>query len=837
MDAILEQFLNEARDNLSYLDRHLEELENGNKETINALFRAAHTLKGGAGLVGFVSVKEITHKAEDLLDAYRNDKIPFSPEMVEALYEAFDEVVELIDTVEATGNFPEVDNEKIESITENIVRFLQDGSTVNEKASSLETELQIEQTYPDFAELLFEADISEFAQKLPLDIPHIDNDFLQKRHLYLLDMDLDQQTIEFGNDPFYLIYLLGEENIEGITIIPPEDCEDTLQNPLQWKTRILVVVESDASSIEDALYNILDEVALYPLSLKSLLSTENPDKKFFQTRLSTLSNVLEEERIKELEVFVSDRFEINTNITEESDSTNLDEKEKKMMKEILLQQKTILSLDSPANGELLVKNILERLFAYGKLTHLSTRLEDNTPLSPIIDDALSLFESSREDKKKRSEEHIKSSEIDTASASDQKPPKQSQPAKQKEEPTAPKGGSHLPKTVKIDQGDIDQLLNTVGELLVMKNALPYLAHEVGNISSDQMRREILGKYEEISRITEQLQEKIMDMRLLPLSYIFGRYPKMVRDISKKLNKKIRYEESGGDTKLDKTMIEKLADPLIHIIRNSLDHGLESEEERLQSGKDPTGTIRIEARPQGDRVFITIEDDGRGIDIDKVVVKALEKQLINPDTIDTMSRDEKLMLIFHPGLSTKEEISELSGRGVGADAVKKTIEELGGKITLKSQTGKGTILTLELPVSVALSNVFHVKMNRNNYAIDMDKIVETVQVEKEEIQTANHRPFINLRGKLIPLLYEHTLLGKQREDNEQQNIVVIEGENHTQFGLVVDDFVNQLDVVQKPLEGSLRSHPLISGTSLLGNGDVLFILDPLKIVSQHSGGKI
>jgi len=372
-------------------------------------------------------------------------------------------------------------------------------------------------------------------------------------------------------------------------------------------------------------------------------------------------------------------------------------------------------------------------------------------------------------------------------------------------------------------------MDIVGELLVMKNALPYIAEQIVRESTEHARRELLSKYEQISRVTDRLQDRVMGMRLLPLSYIFGRYPKLVRDLSKKLNKKIRYEEEGGETKLDKTVIEKLADPMIHIIRNSLDHGLESEEERVKAGKDATGTLKISARSEGDKVFITIEDDGRGIDEQKVVMKALEMGIVDADLIDSMSKEEKLKLLFEPGLSTKEEVTELSGRGVGTDAVKKTIEELGGDIHISSEIGKGTKTTFELPLSVALTNIFHVKMNSVNYAIAMDYVVETEKVEVSEIKTAAHKPFIRMRGELIPLLFEPVLLGRDEPDGNEVCLVVVQNQSQ-KFGLVVDEFVGQLDVVQKPLSGAFANHPFITGTSLLGNGEVLFVLDPRKLVS-------
>ena len=373
-------------------------------------------------------------------------------------------------------------------------------------------------------------------------------------------------------------------------------------------------------------------------------------------------------------------------------------------------------------------------------------------------------------------------------------------------------------------------MDIVGEILVVKNSIPYIAESLTNDNPLSVKRDLLLKYEEISRITDLLQDRVMGMRLLPISYIFNRYPKLVRDISKKLDKKIEYVEYGSETKLDKMMIEKLADPLIHIIRNSLDHGLETVEERKEANKDDKGTLTIGAKSEGDRVFIEIKDDGRGIDVDKVINIALEKRLIDSEKIDVMSHKEKLGLIFLAGLSTKDEITDLSGRGVGADAVKTTVTELGGKIDIKSEKGKGTTIVLELPVSVALTNLFQVKMADENYAVSMESVIETDKILKEDIQTANHKPFIRLRENIIPLVLNTTLL-KRDTFKDEENIIIVKVEN-TQIALIADELVGQIDVVQKPLTGMLKNHPFINGTSLLGNGEPLFVIKPeslLKVV--------
>jgi two-component system chemotaxis sensor kinase CheA len=387
----------------------------------------------------------------------------------------------------------------------------------------------------------------------------------------------------------------------------------------------------------------------------------------------------------------------------------------------------------------------------------------------------------------------------------------------------------ISKTVKIDLEEIDNMMDIVGEMLVIKNSLPYIAQDLNNSNVELSKRDLLARYDEINRVTTQLQEKVMHMRLLSLSFIFDRYPKLVRDISKSLDKKIKYREEGGDTKLDKTIIEKLADPLIHIIRNSLDHGIERKEERKLKGKDPQGQISIKAESLGDKVYITIQDDGKGIDLDRVVEKSLEKKMVTKEELEDMSEQQKLMLVFHPGVSTMEQISELSGRGVGMDVVRQTIDEVGGKISLNSEIDKGTKITLELPMSVALSNVFHVKLGNANYALSMDCISETVRVRNKDVEYINRKPMLKLRGDLIPLIFYYELLSKDIDNKGSYSLLIVQTQG-AKFGFVVDEFVNQLDIVQKPLSSNFKNHPFISGTSLLGNGEVLFVINPVKLIN-------
>ena len=843
MDTILEQFLIEARENLSFLDKHLRDLENGDEEVINALFRAAHTLKGGAGLVGLNAIKEITHVAEDLLDAYRKKEIEFKEEMVDALYDAFDEVVELIDAVEELGSIEvNLDEKKIENIKNEIRSLLKKD---NDNKKEVECPFNIDEDLTIAHHFSF-VQIEKIASISPLYSPKVDEEFLNNENHYLAEFDLERDVVERGNDPIYLFYLLGTENIKVVSV-NVVDC--SLENPLEWVSYIVTCIKIDASKIEDIFYNILDEIRFVPLSVEKLFDCnydefsdssiysefknelikmyKRKDYSLLSEKLSAITQIINEKSkegfIFNLLLALSDRDDIDeivkiaiNKLGWDKDIENnkenkvnaiktFDEKEIKNAINILNSQLKVLEFGKDETllkrTKLLVSNVIRFLNLEDGLENVNSIEE----LKVFIQNVIDKLTFNKEEKEIKKEKKIA--------------PKQKVDEHQKIEKT------HIAKTVKIEQSQIDELMDIVGELLVMKNSLPYIAKQITN---EHTKRELLNKYEQISRVTDKLQDRVMGMRLLPLNYIFNRYPKLIRDISKALNKKVKYVEEGGDTKLDKTVIEKLADPMIHVIRNSLDHGIETPEERVRLNKDETGILKITATNEGDKVLISVEDDGKGIDEEKVAMKALEMGIVDPNVVDSMSKEDKLKLIFHPGLSTKNEVTEFSGRGVGTDAIKRVIEELGGNIRVFSEKGKGTKIVFELPLSVALTTVFHVKMNNINYAIPMDYVIETGKIDKSEIKTAYHKPFVRMRGELILLLFEPVLLGREEIDKGEIYFVIVQVQDK-KVGLVVDEFVGQLDAVQKPLSGVFKNHPFLSGTSLLGNGDVLFIIDIKKLI--------
>lgn len=946
MNPILEQFLIEARENLLYLDKNLENLNGGDEEVVNALFRAAHTLKGSSGLAGFVAVKDITHIAEDLLDAYRNQNLDYSDELLDILYDMFDEVTELVDATEETGEVVEFSNEKLEEFKLQRASILNVEETVS---IGINTEINIEDTQVPFFGHLFKNNFEVLELGLlPFDTYEVTTQSFEKLSYYLIELDLSSDTLELGNDPFYSLYLLENENIISLSIEVMSSCEEINENPLTWTTRIIAMVISNQELLEDAFFNFMDEVTIYPLCVKSLFTADlqpqsnesirdfikdlekikekgkfeklssnlsavldivNPESLqgflfarlqfvvdefdicddttilildfiFESLNISSNSSVIEnEETIEEIESNI-DVFDIEDseekiiedneeytekiklienieetfedieeleyvedieNIQEEIYSNeefifDLNESESSVIKDILLQQKVILNSKENDNSVIQVKPILSKLEVnLRQYYHLGKYNTKNT-LEQLIDNLLQSLEVSSNKESIVIEEEIevekkvkpaiivpkkeviikeeKTKKIDSSN-------KQSQKEK--------KITKILAKTVKIELNDIDTMMDIVGEMLVIKNSLPYIAESLNIKNIETSQRELMARYDEINRVTTALQEKVMEMRLLSLSFIFDRYPKLIRDISKSLGKKIKYEEIGGDTKLDKTIIEKLADPLIHIIRNSLDHGIESPEERIAAGKDAEGNISIKAESIGDKVYVTIKDDGHGIDVDKVVQRSLEKKMVTLEEVENMSKEQKLLLVFAPGVTTMDEISELSGRGVGMDVVNKTIEDVGGNISMDSEVGIGTTITLELPMSVALTNVFHVKLGNSNYALSMDTITETVQIASNEVEYVNRKPMLKLRGALVPIIFNYNLLSKDINKRASYSMLIIEAQD-TKFGFVVDEFVNQLDIIQKPLADFFKNHPFISGTSLLGNGEVLFVINPYKLIN-------
>lgn len=380
------------------------------------------------------------------------------------------------------------------------------------------------------------------------------------------------------------------------------------------------------------------------------------------------------------------------------------------------------------------------------------------------------------------------------------------------------------RTLRVEQGKIDALMNLVGEMVVAKNALPFLARDAEvRFGSRELAREIKEKYAVIDRITRQMQGAVMDIRMMPVSDLFKRFPRLVRDIARKQDKLVQLVIEGEGTEADKNVIEALAEPLTHILRNSLDHGIETREARLAAGKPETATVRLSAFQEGDSVVIDVSDDGRGVDPGRVRAKAIERGLIDVERAAALTDAQAVQLVFLPGFSTAETISDLSGRGVGMDAVRTVVERLGGAVTLDSTCGEGTRVRLKLPLSMAVTRVLTVDLAGQAYGIPMDLVVETVRIDPAAIRRLKAAEAIVLRDQVIPVLRLRDLLGMAAHRPPLESVLILRIGDAT-IGLVIDDFGTGMDIILKPFAGILANMSGFSGTAVLGDGRVLLVLN-------------
>lgn len=390
-------------------------------------------------------------------------------------------------------------------------------------------------------------------------------------------------------------------------------------------------------------------------------------------------------------------------------------------------------------------------------------------------------------------------------------------AKQVEKPT--KTAHATSKTIRVNIERLDILMNLFEELVIDRGRLQSIAAELNH-------NELNESVERMSRVSSDLQNIILNMRMVPVETVFNRFPKMVRQLSRDLNKKVKLDIIGAETELDRTVIDEIGDPLVHLIRNSLDHGVESPEIRLAAGKPEEGHVELRAYHSGNHVFIEIEDDGAGINKERVLSKALEKGVVTPEIASKLTDNQINELILASGFSTAEVLSDISGRGVGLDVVKSTIESLGGNITIESEEGKGSLFSVQLPLTLSIISVMLIEIEQETYAIPLSSIIETSIIRKSDIMNAHNQKVIDFRGKVVPLVFLEEIFEVPRNDNEEDDFhsIVIVRKGDKMAGLVVDSFIGQQEIVLKSLGNYLTNVFAISGATILGNGQVALIID-------------
>lgn len=858
---------------------------------IDELFRAVHTLKGNSGLFDLPTFTKVVHAAEDLLDKVRDQELAIDNDLTDELLDSMDFIQRMVEMVEATGSIPDTFTDEAEAQIERLRARLPEpdpDAAQPEEASADQIappesldwlqhvpepeRLALHEAHPGVLngirylpepECFFKGEdpllllrnmpgLEVF--RLSLVEPYRDREDIDVYRANLEMHALSSASPEELRDHFrYVPEQVAIYAVPAFRLARPEGeagLEEGLRDTFVSEAESLLS-NGDTGALADAADAMLDMLnpALHAASaLRWIRCMARSGSGTAQ--LWPLVRAFETGSDPEFDtvgVTIGDEaamVEADPLPPSEAGQWMLDCQHDPLLCQIVSTQRQLLDMPAPDDqwdGRLLaIGNTLRSLFRSRAMTDALLDLEEVLarctgersllPLAFLLDEKLAEAEEAREQarEEERADEAVATSTPSAAQEAAAPPARRGEEQLLDTGKGGTDGGDKAARVLKVPQEKVDRLMELIGEMVVAKNALPYLASKAEEVyGSRDLAREIKAQFAVINRIAEDMQDGIMQVRMLPMGSVFQRFPRLVRDVARQLGKRVRLVLEGEDAEADKHIVESLGDPLIHILRNSLDHGLEMPDVRKAAGKPEEGRILVRATQEGDRVLIEIEDDGKGIDPAIIKRKAFEKGLIDEARLESITDQEAIQLVFAPGFSTAATVSSLSGRGVGMDVVKTSLEKIGGQVRLSSEKGAGTRIQLTLPLSVAVSHVLMVRMNGQRYGVPMDMVVETVRVPQEDIHVIKDRRVAVLRGRIVPLFGADELLALPDPpvaNAEGELAVLVARVNGTTVGMIVDGFAQTTDVILKPLEGPLAALAGFAGSALLGDGSVLLVLD-------------
>jgi two-component system chemotaxis sensor kinase CheA len=765
LNPLLQQFILEARDLLEQAGRSLLALERepGGAEPMNALFRAVHTLKGTSGLFDILPLTRVVHAAEDLLDAVQGGRLTLLAETADVLLDALDQVGVWIDGLAEAGVLPAA----AEAASGKWVDRLRAPLANADSAGAPASVAAVAAGLPAWIAVLSPAEQRSCAAMSGEDAgPLLAISYAPDAHCFFR-----------GEDPLALTRQIDGLRLLRVEPVTPWPELDVL-DPFVCNLRLHAIVAAPAAELEHLFRYVRDQIEMHPL----------PDG------------------------WPSDKPAADVALPDDVAA----------LLEVLSGQQRLLEASAPdAMWE-------GRLGSVARVLRGALHHAGHDALAPGLESAVAAATVSGEPAPLLA--YIAAQRIAALAAPAARPahgavtpPAQREPAT----PAAAEMRVAAPTTLRVEQAKIDAMMNLIGELVVAKNALAYLARraEDGSLGVRELAREIKDRQALVNRIAEEMQTAVMAVRMLPVEHVFQRFPRLVRDIARRLGKQVELEIEGGETEADKNVIAALADPLIHMVRNSLDHGIETPEARRGAGKPPHGTIRLQALQDNDNVIIRVSDDGSGIDPDIVRRKAVEKGLLDAERAAALPDEEAIMLVFAPGFSTASAVSDLSGRGVGMDVVRSGVEKSGGRVALTSRKGAGTTVELTLPLSMAVSRIMTVACGERLFGVPMGLVVETVRVPRSALHSLRDREAFVLRDSVVPVVRLARLLDlPDEEDAADEQAILVVRLNGERLGIVVSAFREGMEVIVKPMDGILAGLRGFAGTTLLGDGRVLLILD-------------
>ncbi|WP_229333499.1 chemotaxis protein CheA [Glaciecola sp. MH2013] len=902
---MLEAFLSESRDNLETAGKCFLALEDApnNKDIMDELFRAVHTIKGSSGLFDIHAFTQVVHVAEDILDNAREGALVLDSGHIDTFLDAFDQVNAWLDELENQGSLASSASETAAELIAKLNQIMP-----VELPSSTTDANNIDDVAIDNSQSYY-GELPSWFSKLPQD---------QRLKAYLA-LDTNSQLFSIDYTPDAACFFSGDDPLHFVSNLPGlqwfsasslNPWPDLLAlDPFSANLNFQILVTSDNDTLQHHLRYIPEQVEISMLCPSSLINIQGemgdlglyeefckqaelsvvngkPDEllrnistllsmsgdelyqtqalhwlealiKHKQTHAQDLGTVelalircmlsgelaLDEPPIKPEKPNTKEEHgseDESEALNQQIDNLDADKVDNELLTALLETQVEMLSLsDLDAQDTRLssVQRILNAALPQALKTSLVAKASFSEKLVACSKaETITIIQSALE-KLHNGGIDIDAPEVapppllPSSSASSEEASSTEQQVSASDISSAKDEKTAASKVLRVDQHRIDTLMDLVGELIVAKNALPFLAKKAEEeFDVRPLAKEIKSQYAAINRLSDELQAAVMQIRMVPMSTVFQRFPRLVRDLARKLDKKIKLVLEGEETEADKNVVEELADPLIHLIRNSLDHGLEMPSERVALGKSEQGTITLRAIPKDDQVIIEVCDDGKGIDPNIIKRKAYEKGVIDEERLESISDHEALQLIFAAGFSTAEQVSDLSGRGVGMDVVRTVIQQSGGSVVALSEVGQGSTMRLTLPLSMAVTRVMMLEVSKQLYGISMDNIVETVRVPISEVQGIKRQKAIVLRDRLIPLFDLRTLLEVDDAEQSDELAVLVMHHGDEEIGLVIDEFHEGIDIIQKPLEGVMAGYSFYSGTALLGDGRVLLVLNIPELIA-------
>ncbi len=694
----LEIFLDETKEHLQNLSDQLMNLEQDpeNMDTINEIFRAAHTLKGMAGTMGYKRMQNLTHDMENVFSEVRNNTLKADENMIDLLFQCLDALEEYTENIQNTADEGTNDNE-------HLIKALNEFLDSREGAAA-------------------PAKATEKVKEASKEEPAVESNDASKEKW---------RSIAFSDTETMVLAEAKKQgkNVFGLTVYVQETC-------ILKAARAFLV------------YKALEELGETVISVPSAQDIE--DEKFdFDFSIIFITDA-DLDKVKATVMNVSE--------IEGCYIAPVELSEKKSQEEQAGREKT----DETAVAQTGAMAASSQTAAKAASSQTTAKAEKKAVGKPIVN-----------------------------------------------------------RTVRVDIEKLDVLMNLVSELIIAKNSLVSAAQTEGITTNSSVNEPI----EYLESVTTNLHESVMKVRMVPIESVVQKFPKMIRDLSKKLDKKMQLFMSGEETELDRTVVDEIGDPLMHLLRNSADHGLESAEVRKERGKPEVGSIFLDAYQDGNNVVIEVRDDGNGIDVEAVKAKAVEKGRISQEQADAMSDKDVIDLLFQPSFSTSEKVTDVSGRGVGLDVVKSKIESLSGDVEVKTKLGEGSTFIIRLPLTLAIIQALMVEVGGEKYAISLGSIQTIEDIAPNEIKFVQNEEVINLRGDVIPLIRLNKVLDNESVKGPDDNLIVaIVKKGDKLAGLVVDELMGQQEIVIKSLGKYINKSKVISGATILGDGEIALIID-------------